>query len=105
MINSELKPCPFCGGRAYLISREKFKKKGKYIYCKNCRASSNDEYTTNENAIAAWNERHISWGLLMDILDNYYPADIFSDLKSQLSKDIGSQIARKIREINELRKP
>jgi len=58
-------------------------------------------------SLKIWDLSHQKTGrhfiLQMEILDKYYPADIFSDPESQLSKDIGSQIVTKIREINELR--
>ena len=60
---SELKPCPFCGGRATVKTRyigygsiglgehDEYR-----VVCKECRAS-NDEYRRESEAIAAWNRR------------------------------------------------
>ncbi len=60
---SELKPCPFCGGRTTaktryigygslgLGSHDEYR-----VVCQECRASS-DEYRYEAEAIAAWNRR------------------------------------------------
>lgn len=60
---SELKPCPFCGGRATVKTRyigygsiglgehDEYR-----VVCKECRAS-NAEYRAEAESIAAWNRR------------------------------------------------
>lgn len=49
----ELKPCPFCGGKAGIYSLAKYEKEA---YCENCGAVS-DIYETSQKAIEAWNRR------------------------------------------------
>lgn len=61
MSNTELKPCPFCGGKAktaYAIND--YNRWG--VYCKECGCTVDVEdwkgvEDTEENAIAAWNRR------------------------------------------------
>lgn len=98
----KLKPCPFCGEKGVFV---KFYRDGWTVGCGNkfCPVHPTTHIDTKKEATAAWNERHSSWGLLMEILDEHYPADIFSDPNSRWGKDIGSQIVTKVREINELR--
>lgn len=62
----ELKPCPFCGGRAILESWPMtpfeqicipIEEKAWYgVFCNDCAASGPDDIT-KEDAIAAWNRR------------------------------------------------
>lgn len=50
-MSDELKPCPFCGGKAIM---------GMFnVWCDNCRAETNgdDTYATDDEIIAAWNRR------------------------------------------------
>ena len=54
--NIELKPCPFCGGKAKLVGHERFHEY--YVYCNNCMAASWD-YETSEEAANAWDNRQI----------------------------------------------
>lgn len=57
----ELKPCPFCGGEAEVVTRT-FKKwmlktiTYHYIRCQVCRATSAPDYSEAE-AATAWNRR------------------------------------------------
>lgn len=50
--NENLKPCPFCGGRAKLVVQfgDEF-----MVLCPNCEAQTN--FHDKEGAIAAWNRR------------------------------------------------
>lgn len=48
----ELKPCPFCGGRAVLSERFQAAK----IWCNDCEIHTNP-YPGKLSAIAAWNKR------------------------------------------------
>lgn len=50
---SELKPCPFCGGKAKTQSFYRDHR----VYCRTCNASTMCYYETKEKAIAAWNRR------------------------------------------------
>lgn len=50
--NQELKPCPFCGGKA------KINKEARHLYeveCQNCYANVYDD--TAEGAVEYWNRR------------------------------------------------
>lgn len=51
-VNEELKPCPFCGGEAYLREALSFS----LVQCLSCRANA-EMCGTNKEAIAAWNRR------------------------------------------------
>lgn len=54
---TKLKPCPFCGGKAYRKINYDFD--GKEIYnvcCENCNARTEYGYSEQE-AIEAWNRR------------------------------------------------
>ena len=57
----ELKKCPFCGGEAEIRGVKDFDMKVMIaaIFCKQCRASTNN-YTSINGAIEAWNSRERS---------------------------------------------
>ena len=48
---AELKPCPFCGGKAEMKSYTRF-----WVACDDC-LSETSTYSTKEEAIEAWNRR------------------------------------------------
>lgn len=58
---AELKPCPFCGGKAILnhgLSGTQFS----YVHCTRCFAKTSDYYistahSSDRKAIEAWNRR------------------------------------------------
>lgn len=51
---AEVKPCPFCGGKASAI--EVLNYDATAVRCNGCHAQSGN-YDTREDAIAAWNRR------------------------------------------------
>ena len=60
---NELKPCPFCGGKAKLYSQ---KVAGgydySYVFCESCKIGTkkyevSPEYCANDKATEAWNRR------------------------------------------------
>lgn len=54
---SELKPCPFCGGEAEMLTAESMHGGNLYgVMCDYC-AGRADVYDTEAEAIAAWNSR------------------------------------------------
>jgi len=100
--------CPYCGnGRFEDDSMFVLKDEGGThafaVKCVRCRAEGPAAFT-QEEAVQEWNKRMYSWDVLMEILDRYYPADVFADSSSRLSQDAGAKITAMIREINELRK-
>lgn len=52
---AELKPCPFCGGRAMLINLPYSRKI--FVKCEEQCCEQNLIYKTREEAIEAWNRR------------------------------------------------
>lgn len=50
MANSELKPCPFCGGEAEIVSN-------RFVKCKDCRSRTWTLFPTLDESIKAWNTR------------------------------------------------
>lgn len=56
--HEELKPCPFCGGRADRIDIEDGENAGgSCIACETCGASGAVEFEFKENFISNWNRR------------------------------------------------
>lgn len=59
-MNEELKPCPFCGGKAELVRTQNFLY---HIKCKKCRATVGEikkppsDFRTKLEVIEAWNTR------------------------------------------------
>lgn len=57
----ELKPCPFCGGEAKLISYHASmwidNPTDSFVKCKDCGATTIHYFPTEEKAIEAWNRR------------------------------------------------
>ena len=50
---AELKPCPFCGGKAKV-----FDDAGSYvIWCESCPGGVEDNYLTEDEIVLAWNRR------------------------------------------------
>lgn len=58
---SELKPCPFCGGKAMIdygfSSSLNASGVFAYVFCEQCRVSGS-RHTSEEQAKKAWNTRH-----------------------------------------------
>lgn len=58
-MNNELKPCPFCGGKAKIYRKKImfiYEEDAYMIYCKNCQAQV--RYSNREEiAIEEWNRR------------------------------------------------
>ena len=52
MNNEDLKPCPFCGGKAEVV----YIKDNQYVRCSRCGAVGANTFNT-EDVIAAWNRR------------------------------------------------
>ena len=60
----ELKPCPFCGGKAEVVPHKFFSEKLKSwkvesygVECKNCHTSGYQFWDCEEDAVNAWNMR------------------------------------------------
>lgn len=53
---SDLKPCPFCGGKAHTCGDED-QERVCWVMCPDCLASAGGNYPTMEEAITAWNTR------------------------------------------------
>lgn len=56
---TELKPCPFCGGKAELFEGYRLS----HVYCINCNAQT-DSLKSTKRAVELWNSR-----LILDALD------------------------------------
>ena len=58
----ELKPCPFCGGKAEISSGQFDGKATSYVMCQKCGAKGefffvSPKYASDDRAIKAWNIR------------------------------------------------
>ena len=51
---ADLKPCPFCGGKAFIMSYHSIK--DAYCICKSCKVRMPNS-PTRQKAIEAWNRR------------------------------------------------
>ena len=55
---TNLKPCPFCRGEAFMVEHTFYELRPTYgVYCRNCGAKTKQFYKTEEKAIEAWNRR------------------------------------------------
>ena len=60
---TELKPCPFCGGKSTIRQVTPVRDgltltyNGYFVICEEC-LTSGDNYSTKERAIDAWNRRY-----------------------------------------------
>ena len=52
-----LKPCPFCGGEAFLWSGNPKLHMDSTVSCSKCHITQSGHYETSEEAIEAWNRR------------------------------------------------
>lgn len=50
----DLKPCPFCGGEAFVL--ELYKLGRCLVECENCKCRT-DYYTTKKQVVEVWNKR------------------------------------------------
>lgn len=58
IVESSLKPCPFCGGDAEIVYiSEGDNIGGACVSCTECMASSNVEFEFKENFVSNWNRR------------------------------------------------
>lgn len=66
-MNKELKPCPFCGGKANLLKVSKYES---FVQCNRKCVEQTRLYTTDGAAIKAWNRR--KWEYTeQDVRDSY----------------------------------
>ena len=55
---SELKPCPFCGGEAYMETHRFNNLPDTFsVRCKHCKVQTYSFYNTEQEALNAWNRR------------------------------------------------
>lgn len=103
MMSNELKPCPFCGGRAYLSERMNG---GYYVECESingCLAESGN-YDTRGQAIEAWNRRVVDTDELesiadeleeeIDRSDTYYEYTMFITEVEEYERKIAKRIRK-----------
>lgn len=103
MMSNELKPCPFCGGRAYLSERMNG---GYYVECESiggCLAESG-KYDTKGQAIEAWNRRVVDTDELesvadeleeeIDRSDTYYEYTMFITEVEEYEREIAKRIRK-----------
>ena len=106
---TRLKPCPFCKSKALINYVPPHTHGGAASFMPDCKGEHFIECTgcscaiaggpDLEETIAIWNKRAYSWDLLMEILDEVYPADVFNGS----SGDVGPRIVMNLREIDLLR--
>lgn len=63
-MTNAIKKCPFCGGKAVLMSNDAGKKKTYYVMCHNCCVRSPVECFDKNYAIKYWNK---SWFAILKI--------------------------------------
>lgn len=60
IVDEELKPCPFCGGKAKVYTGEEFfligNEKCNSVFCESCQATIR-YFQTSKEAMNAWNRR------------------------------------------------
>lgn len=58
MSKGKLKPCPFCGRKAWIIDTGNYYPRAFYrIVCQSCCTMQGKLYDTQEESIEAWNRR------------------------------------------------
>ena len=55
-MSDELKPCPFCGGKAELIYIEHYREC--FVKCLKCKVEQGHVYSSKKTAVTAWNRRN-----------------------------------------------
>lgn len=57
-----LKPCPFCGGAAFLDNLSESRKAARdwYVHCTICNVQQIVENESRDAAVSAWNSRHVT---------------------------------------------
>lgn len=82
MSNTELKPCPFCGGKAELIRRSSESPYNHGVWCRSCRCRTSFEKSENE-AIEAWNTRRPMERIVEQLESKKIKHDINAESKIQ----------------------